>query len=543
MQIKNLVIILLAMISLYSSVYAQCLENTEQEINHGEIDIFRDLKALSLDIRGMPPSVDELLSFQSQVDQRNQALAQAGNEATSYDDYQDIIESFVEDWLHSPEFAKQVTRLYRSVVWNNISNLNLYNNRVMLGATNSIYWRNDAATMYRGARVRCADEPARFDDNGNILTTMVDGNQLEGWVQITPYWAPNTSIKVCAFDAQEALFTDDGKDCSTMAGQGTVQCGCGPNLRFCATNDVKNRVLMDFATSLDKAIEKVFAQEDHHFLKLFDHQTIFLNGPLSFFFRYQSALSRYTLSPSIVSMNSLDPAVDYTAVDQWYEIGLPAVYAGILTHPTFLLRFQTNRARGSRFYDAFLCSPFQPPEGGLPVSSEANLRNPDLQLRDGCKYCHALLEPTAAYWGRWTEQGSAYLPQQSYPKNRTDCDRCAQTGQGCTAECRSFYLTQPSNDMERQYLGVFKAYTFRKSEHEINVEQGPKLLAFQAIADQRLPACTAKRAVEWLIGAKLTHHEDMDWINELGIDFARNGFDYARLVKNIVLNHRYRRVQ
>lgn len=531
------------------SAYAQCQENTETEIQSGEVNFFRDLRAISLDIRGKLPSFEELQDLKAIFESRVSEL-QAELETTVLSEEQvlaleeELLESTIEDWLHTPDFAKQATRLYHGVLWNNISNLNLYNNRVMLGPTNAIYWRNDASTMYRGARVRCADEPAQFDENGDIITKNVGGNQLEGWVEVNPYWAPNTLVKVCAFDAQATTFTDDGKDCRTLAGQQqSTQCGCGPNLMYCATNEVKNQVLKDFAKSLDLAIEKVFSAQDHHFLDLLDHQTMFINGPLGYFFKHHVGLSRYTQAPSIVSPNAINTTIPYTAVDQWYEVGLPAYYSGVLTHPAFLLRFQTNRARGSRFYDAFLCSPFQPPEGGLPVADEANIRNPDLQLRDGCKYCHALLEPTASYWGRWTEQGSAFLTPNQYPKNRADCDTCARTGANCSAECRSFYLTQPLNDMERNYLGVFKPYTFRRSEHEINVEQGPKLLVYQTIADQRLPECTARRTVEWLIGAKLTHQDDIQWIKDLGVDFARNGFDYAYLVKQIVKNKRYRRVQ
>ena len=58
--------------------------------------------------------------------------------------------------------------------------------------------------------------------------------------------------------------------------------------------------------------------------------------------------------------------------DRWVEIELPEQHAGILTSPAYLLRFQTNRARASRFADAFLCEPFTPPAGGLPASTEAD---------------------------------------------------------------------------------------------------------------------------------------------------------------------------
>ena len=53
---------------------------------------------------------------------------------------------------------------------------------------------------------------------------------------------------------------------------------------------------------------------------------------------------------------------------------------------------------------------------------DADVTNPDLQQRSGCAYCHALLEPSAAHWGRWTEQGVGYLSAASFPPTREDCE-------------------------------------------------------------------------------------------------------------------------
>ena len=177
------------------------------------------------------------------------------------------------------------------------------------------------------------------------------------------------------------------------------------------------------------------------------------------------------------------------------------------------------------------------------MADEESVRNPDLQLRAGCKYCHALLEPAASCWGRWTEQGMAYLEPETFPAERSDCLTCALTNQGCTTECRTHYLTSALSEQEIPFLGKLKAYTFRRTEHENNVERGPKLLAFSEVADQRLPQCIAQRTSEWLLGREIQSEEDRTWIEQLGIEFARSGFNYRSLVLSIVQNERYRRVK
>jgi hypothetical protein len=485
----------------------------------GGLNPERYLRALSLDLRGTLPTLEE---------------------------YDDLLEnnhinaSVIGEWLQSDRFAQQLTRLHHGWLWNNVENLNLYNNRANLRTSQGRYWRTVPAQTYRGDRVACLDEPARFGDQGEILTTEVEGNQLEGWVWVQPYWS-NEPVRVCAFDAQDALYADNGTFCGSNAGFGQVSCGCGPQMQWCVTGAVRNEINRALAESLDRLMAEVFASGESY-LSLFQSSYLPLNGVLVHFLRHHQQISRYSLNPSPVPSAFL-PSMNYQEQDRWVSIVMPSYYSGILTHPAFLLRFQTNRARANRFFDAFLCSPFQPPEGGLPVADEESARDPDLQNRAGCKYCHALLEPAAAYWGRWTEQGIAYLSAERFPAEREDCLNCALTGQGCNNECRSHYLTNSLSDREIPYLGKLKAYTFRKSEHAVNVEQGPRLLAFTEVADQRLPQCVAQRTAEWLLGRSMDPKRDIAWIEALGIRFARQGFDYQQLIFDIVSDERYRRVK
>ncbi len=446
------------------------------EPDEPELDLHRYLRALSLDLRGVVPTVEE-----------HDAVEAAG----------EVGEALVDEWLASEEFVVRSVRYHRDLLWNSLSNVRLNNNRVSLnsfrvGSGDRIYWRNGHADRYRGTpgRVRCRDVPATFDEAGDIeFEVDEEGHRLEGWVLARPYWDPTTPIKVCAYDAQDALTTSEGLDCSTAAALNDAECGCGPDLRWCVPGAVNGAVVGGMAEAMDRRIARL-VRDDRPYTELFTDRRAFVNGPIVHFWRHLRAFPRgLQFDPPPVGVEQL-PELAYTDIDTWAAVDLSAAHAGVLTDPAFLLRFQTNRARANRYYASFLCQPFAAPPGGLPSPADGCSSQPDLQRRCGCKYCHALLEPTAAHWGRWAEQGVGFLDPTRFPRTRADCEACALRGQQCNAECRRFYVTDSVDPREQPNLGGLRAYEFRRPEHERNVEAGPRLLALSTVTDNRLPMCS-----------------------------------------------------
>ncbi|MEE2755610.1 MAG: hypothetical protein VYA30_03060 [Myxococcota bacterium] len=479
----------------------------------------RYLRALSLDLRGTVPTLDELQLVQEQGE---------------------VPESLIDDWLQSDAFATQAVRFHRKLLWNNVSNINLFSAGFRLGRQNGILWIRNRAMRYRGQSVPCRDEPAQFSADGSIIT---DENGIEGYVEIIPYWsADREPVRICAFDAQDRLVSEGGAECRLQSGTSDTACGCGPSLRWCTTGQEQRSITESMGEALDRFMFSIF-RGNRPYTDLFTSRMGFINGPLTYFWLNQTgANAGLVFEPAPLNKDTLMP-MPYTARDAWREVELPESHAGVLTRTAFLLRFQTNRSRANRFYDAFLCQPFNPPDGGLPVADEESARNPDLQLRAGCKYCHALLEPAAAHWGRWTEQGVGYLTPEDFPATRGDCEACALRGQSCNRECRNFYAIQSFAPAEDDFLGMLNAYKFRRADHVRNVEVGPKLLALSTVTDNRMPGCVARRAAEWLLGQGIAGDEDVQWVDELARQFVFSDLSYQALVKQIVMSPRYRRVR
>ena len=476
------------------------------------------LRALSLDLTGVVPTIEQL-------------------ETVSADG--EVPEALIEEFLSSDAFADRVVRRHRDLIWNNVSDVRYVSQATNFNVNDGIYWRRDVAQTYRGDRVRCLDEPARFDGD-EILTTTIGVSEREGWIEVHPYWDMESTIRVCAFDAQIAEASPSGTPCNSLDGHGAPECGCGPNLVYCRGGGSNNLVDAAFNEDVERRIHDVISR-DQSYLELFTGTTMWVNGPLTHFLRYRAGFpDNSTIAPLPYDRDILPP-LEWEDQDEWTVIDAGAHQAGLLTSPAFLLRFPTNRARASRFYDAFLCDPFTAPEGSLPA--QVGRLEPDLQLRDGCNYCHGELEPAAAHWGRWSQQGSGYLDPEAFPAMRADCQQCALEGRFCGTECNRYYVMNAQTTEEIPYLGWLRSYVFLRESDQDNVDQGPRALALRAVATGQLDRCVATRTAEWLLGRDIDADTEEDWIESLASSFANQGYSYRELVRAIVESDVYRRVR
>ena len=482
------------------------------------------LRSVSLDLRGSVPSPNE------------------ANRLTAGETVDDLID----EWLDSDAFAEQVVRHHRALLWPNVSDIRLLSNRQRLVYDSEIrgYWRYLVAPNYRGGPVHCGDFEATWDEDGRLVTTVdEDGYIREGWTWVTPYWDVENPVRVCAFEAQEAFVSPWGTECDTYDGRYDPNCGCGPDLAWCDTfrlghngDNPNPPVAAGIVGDLERRVARIIT-EDRSYLELLTGQTMFMNGPLVHFYRYQTRVPAHIRFNEVPVPPELLPDLEFADADTWVAVEGGPEQSGVLTSTAYLMKFQTRRARANRFFTAFLCQPFQPPDGGLQDldDPEATL---DLTIRDGCKYCHALLEPAGAHWGRWGEYGAGYLDPELYPPYSEDCSWCAESGESCSPACRSFYVTDPLTSEEDPWVGWLQSYEFIEERHESNIENGPAQLVAQTVVDGRLPQCVARTTASWLLG-RTPGDAEQDWVDGLAAEFAATGFDYKALVRSIVTDDRY----
>ena len=136
------------------------------------------LRALTLDLRGDIPTVAEVEALEKSP----------------------VVPSATIDKLMST-FAGQAVRRHRDLLWNAITNVRAPANQTYLRRSGTLYWRGGGSLSIkqRGDRVPCNDKPAQWDDDGQIVyEEMADGTKREGYVMVTPYWAPTTKISASA---------------------------------------------------------------------------------------------------------------------------------------------------------------------------------------------------------------------------------------------------------------------------------------------------------------------------------------------------------
>ena len=518
--------------TLLSPSPAECADPALCRPQQTRLDDHGYLRAVSLDVRGVVPSPEDYARMETEG-----------------------IEPLLDEWLRSDEFAERVVRRHRALLWPNISTATrIYHfrrslsNSVIEGTTRAWHQATTSTRIaYRGENAGCLDEPATFDAEGRPVTRVVAGARREGYVMVRPYWDLSTDLKVCAFDAQERAVSPSGNDCSTRSSIGDPDCGCGPNLRWCGSSAVTTAVLGAFTDELEQRIV-AHVEADEPYQELLTSRRAFVNGPLAYFWRYhRDSYNNLQLVPAAIDVDGLPVAdvddaagVSFGDVDAWTPIELPEEHAGLLTHPAYLLRFQTNRARANRFYDAFLCQPFQPPPGGIPLDDPVAAAQPDVQQRPGCNYCHAILEPAAAHWGRWTQQGGGFLEPDLFPEFRQDCADCGRGLEPCSDLCRFNYVTRALSPEEEPYLGRLRAFAFLRDAHRPAVEAGPSALVRDGLSDGRFTTCAVRRTAEWLLGRELREEEE-PWTREITEDFLGSDFRYRELVRAVVTSETYRR--
>lgn len=489
------------------------------------------LRRLSLDLRGHMPTLEEA-----------QQVIKTGK----------VEDAVIDKMLETPQFLEQLQHYHRDILWANIGTIDFANAwKINRGdGTKSPLYSSYRSERFRGGDVGCLNEPANIDANGVISTKAGKDDegrdvQQEGYVEVKPYWDPSTTVKVCAFDAQSSKGYEDpktGKDCSN--GYADKSCGCGPNLSWCQVDRFQTAQAISKAllSQILKYTDRII-KEKRPYTELITPRgslsnpeaDLGINGPISHFLRFQTHSIDGIKVDSLKDLDLGDaskvPVIPFNEKDTWQYLKRGKLHSGILTMPAYLLRFPANRSRANQFYNAFLCKPFQAPPGGLPPGQDACHKQPDLQQRCGCKYCHATLEPAAAYWGRWLQGNFTALTPDKYPASNGACDKPGARGDQCNQ-----YITKVPFEGE-YWRGKLKAYLYIDDRHKQNIEEGPKLLAQSSITSGAFASCVSQKMWSWFAGNPPLHQQTNE---DLALRFKITKYDLKGLVKIIVKRPEYR---
>ncbi len=495
-----------------------------------QVDKYRFLRQLTLDLYGRIPTVDEYESIHT---------------------LPDVPDAMVDEMIESPEFYAQLRRYHRNLLWSNLGDDDLVGQVVEEEGdeTFSVWVNRGKRDDYRGRDVECLDmEHTNFDAEGRALPMFENytegecaggnGCRMDGWVMVEPYWAPGSSIRVCAFDAQPHTDAtpDDGdpRTCDDV-GNGDPLCGCGTNLRYCTAREQDG----NYAAVHDALLEepaRIFEQvirSRQPYMNAFSTRATAMNGELAHFYRYLAEEEDAELKNA--------PELPYGA--DWQLVDRESYHSGILTTLGFLRRFASHRARVNRLYTAFLCDPFQAPSGGLPSATDECSSNPDLSSRCGCASCHETIEPATTYWGRW-EEGDDFVYREDMDTFNNNCANCEKGD--CSNFCKTYYVTrelETSPGSVDSELGKLKVLGWRTEQETAALDVGPSALVSAPQYQQQLASCTVENFAEYVFGRELSDDERTGWLTQKTSSFASNGHDFLRMVKEVVTDERYRRIE
>lgn len=549
-------------------VAGPALAQEEQCVEEERLENARLLRRMSLDLRNRVPTVEEM------------AAARDG-----------ISDETIDAFLNSEGFLEVMRAHHQDLLWPNLDAVEVIPNTQLLvpyeTADGPIWYApiravfnrttGNAANIY----TPCLNEPARFDEDGRIILQPItdDGGNVvayaEGWIEVTPYWDPTTTVRVCALDAQPDAtgtacpgpperypfsepscrgaaaydqfvtepFRGSQVECGGALNILAPECGCGPNLRHCVPLrpdiDVFERIRGALLEQQMRVVDRV-VREGLPYEEVLASTTLEWNGPLVHYMQWIAGTSDQLYAGELDGWNLPDKAWSDAS---WTPTEGSLRSAGVLTSPGYLLRFAANRMRAHRYYNAFECRSFVP-NGPLPSPFEACSQREDLSERCGCDSCHVTLEPLAAHWGRFMENGFGELRSDEFPPLFGGACQVPIDGVDTLSLClRAYNLnTQPGTEVA-EYANLLNALVFRDTSEAVIVESGPGLRVEQGVNASIIQSCLAERMWTEFMGRSPTAEESLELLPQLVQRFEGEGRSLKAMVRAIVELPRYGDVQ
>lgn len=326
------------------------------------IDDLQLLRRLSLDLRGAPPSPQDIEEVESGARTVEQKIA---------------------EYLGSEDFDRTFLLYHMDLV------------RPRTG----IFNQKPSLSRLRRPKVGGVEvwSSTRFP------TEVADGGcSPQNIVQVAPYWARHKQQPTCKRTADPRLVVD-GQRCDTVEGQASGRCGCGPHLVFCYRGNDFGRVKRSMRQEGARLAMEV-VQSDRPYSEVLTADWTVRNGRLD---HYYARLD-----------GRLGELEDPDSNRGWRRVERGPRHAGVLSTHMFLNFFYNGRRWSQRTFETFICHETTPDYDLLDDhrgETFASYRphpeaGPDMNVNAGraCAACHMQLDGLSRVKDRWDNFGRYY---------------------------------------------------------------------------------------------------------------------------------------
>ncbi|HIN85611.1 MAG TPA: hypothetical protein EYN06_03940 [Myxococcales bacterium] len=510
-----------------------------------ELDRYRLLRRLSMDLRLQSPSYEEYLALDGQ---------------------NDVPESIIDGYLDSEAFRISARRFHEDLFWPAVTNVSIADVAVVLapgkqgalysvlGASRRKMWRKGS-----GSEICGNWKQEEFNSDGSPIPKIIENDNggllylQDGYVEVEPYWAPGTTVKVCAFDAQTAEVGLKGP-CNILRSKTDPKCGCGPNLRACysagtspfSNDGVVPTILRSLREQLLLVVDD-YTSGGEAYSQLLTTKRTYWNGAIAHWKKYLAQMTN--LNKTYNALDSSEAALPEEIVftdTNWQKSERADPHAGVVTLPAFTLRFQTNRGRANRFRVAFTSQYFVPPADPNDIGCDPLAE--DLTQRCVCRKCHQVLEPLAAYFGGVSEAGSSLIADEElFPHYSEICDPTKNPKP--PINCGRFYVTSPGSHNP----GSLFPYQFADIDDPLhktiaaNLAAGPAAWGKVIIENGQFHSAIIRHLFRHLMGRNLIldptrDDSELELLTDLTSQFKTHD-SFKSMVKTLVMLPQYRRVR
>ncbi len=528
------------------------LASGEMCVDSPELDKYRLLRRLSLDLRTRVPSLQEYESLH---------------------DEEDVPAQLVEEWLASYAFRLAMRSFHASLLWPNPGTVQFNSTSANLATFTSqgqaiidiiaLSRRNQWRSNNQGLHCANVDQATLgYEADGRPKTQAFEYSpgqfaELEGWVEVSPYWDPDSTVKVCAFVAMEHAEGAKGA-CDFPTAASDAGCGCGPNLRWCYGPGVEKTIKAQMTEQVHRLIDTLSTGAGvdgvRPYSDLIRTSRVWSNGALDFFDKYLGKLFNLNRTMDISGPGDR-PIVGEPnfADDTWVESERGWPHAGVQTLAAYTLRFNTNRARQNRFRIAFTNQYYVPPTQSDMTGCTEDAA--DITERCVCRDCHVVVEPLSAYWAFHAEDGSGPLTNTDFfPEILEECQLDLDTLPiVLRALCNRFYVTEDAEGTVRRGWLRPLQYAIEGSDNVLhsqihqNAYAGPGAWAEQIVENGIFQQTMVQNLWRYLMGRDM-NLDLADPDNELGVlaELAAELQEHdslPELVRSIVNQPAYRRAR